>query len=294
MAFPSNRYGNPFGFSLTPWVKRLLIVNVAIALVGWIVGWFFPGDLVRAWLAFRPADVLLRPWTPLTYMFVHGGLWHLLLNMLGLFFFGPPLEERWGSTGFIRFYLIAGLGGAVLSALVPGTIVLGASGAVLGLLLAYAMAWPDNPIYIYGILPVKAKWLVAGIVVLNLVSALANRASGVAYLAHLGGLAAAFLYLKSPWAPNPYGGLAAARPRRTVWQTLQRRRKPAVTGVRHASASSATNSVVSERTAARAEERELLEEVDRILEKISKSGMDSLTPPERKRLDEVSRRYRSN
>src|SRR5690625_114046 len=98
-----------FGYRLTPWVKRLLIANTAVFLLLILVPALGPH------LAFRPSRVLFQPWTLVTYMFVHGGFLHLFFNMIGLFFFGPPLEERWGSREFFKYYLICGLGGAVLS-----------------------------------------------------------------------------------------------------------------------------------------------------------------------------------
>src|SRR5512141_616914 len=102
-----------FGYSLTPWVKRLILANVIVFLVTWIAGRLgMPiGDL----LALRPDAVLTRPWTILTYMFVHAGFLHILFNMIALFFFGPPVEERLGPTSFIKYYLVCGLGGAALS-----------------------------------------------------------------------------------------------------------------------------------------------------------------------------------
>src|SRR5688572_29169562 len=97
------------GYMLTPWVKRLLLANGVVFIATWIFPWLI------AYLAFQPSAVILRPWTILTYMFAHGGFWHIFFNLLALFFFGPPLEERWGSREFIKYYLICGLGGAALS-----------------------------------------------------------------------------------------------------------------------------------------------------------------------------------
>lgn len=291
MSYSTSRFQNPFGFMLTPWVKRLLIANTAVWVVDFVLGLFRYGGPVQSLMAFVPALVLYRPWTILTYMFVHGGFLHLLFNMLGLFFFGPPLEERWGSREFLKFYLIAGLGGALLSFAMPNVAILGASAAIYGVMLAYAMYWPDNQVYIYGIFPVKVKWLVAAIVVISIVSALSpSGGGGVAHLAHLGGFATAFLYLKSPWAPNPWG------------PSIQTPRKPrakaaAKTGFAahwqgQAAKPAPQNPAGATRTTR--DEQQLLDDVDRILEKISARGLSSLTPEERQRLDEVSRRYRSN
>src|SRR5438309_522071 len=122
-----------FGYPLTPWVKRLLIANVAVFLL--TLGLPIVGD----YLAFVPSDILSRPWTALTYMFVHQGVWHILFNMLALFFFGPPVEERFGPREFIKYYIICGLGGAALSfAFAYNSPVVGASAAIYGVMLAFA------------------------------------------------------------------------------------------------------------------------------------------------------------
>ncbi|MGH7483002.1 MAG: rhomboid family intramembrane serine protease, partial [Longimicrobiales bacterium] len=192
----------PFGFSLTPWVKRLIIANGAVFLLTALL------PAVVAYLAFVPLLTLRHPWTLVTYMFVHAGFLHILFNMIGLFFFGPPLEARWGAREFVRYYLICGLGGAALSFIfAPNAAVVGASAAVFGVMLAFALHWPDAPIYIWGILPVKAKWLIAILAAASLLSAVAGGSSNVAHFAHLGGFAAGWLYLKL----DPLGTHAAAR-----------------------------------------------------------------------------------
>lgn len=267
---------------LTPWVRRLLFANVLVFIAVWIAriaGWD-----PRPYLWLLPSDVLTQPWTLLTYMFMHGGVLHLLFNMIGLFFFGPVLEERWGSREFLKFYLIAGLGGALLSFLFPGAPIVGASGAIYGLLLAYAYYWPDNQIYIYGILPVKAKWLVGGLITLGLVQAVFGGGTGIAHLAHLGGAGAAFLYLKSPWGPDtrPNWGAVSSPSRSMVGVG-----KPTAVQKREAE-------LREVRRNERAEQRRTLDEVDRILDKISAEGLGSLTPDERRQLDEASRRFRTN
>jgi membrane associated rhomboid family serine protease len=267
--------GFGFGSGLTPWVKRLLIANGAVSLLTFVARPAFE------YLAFVPSLILVRPWTILTYMFVHGDIWHLLFNMLTLFFFGPPLESRWGSREFIRFYFVAGLGGALLSFLfAPASTIVGASAAIYGVLLAFAMVWPDLRIYFWGIFPIKAKWLVAGLVAISLLSAFGSTGRGIAHFAHLGGLAAAFLYMKFD------GPLASARLSR-----LKRRiTRPRLTVV---SGSAAPKRPEPPRRVLRSEEEEaLLDRVDRVLDKISSSGMASLTPEEKRVLDEVSRRYR--
>jgi membrane associated rhomboid family serine protease len=277
----SQGYSNPFGFMVTPWVKRLIIANVAVFVVT-----LMAPPLV-AYLQFDPRFLVPRVWTPFTYMFVHGGLFHILFNMLILFFFGPPLEERWGSREFVKFYLLAGLGGALLSVLLPYPII-GASGAVLGVMVAFAMFWPDNPIYIWGIFPVKAKWLVGFYVGVSVFYAFTGGQGGVAHLAHLGGALTAFGYLKSPWAPSAWGEVPA------------KRRKTGTRDWRRSFANLVSRPVEEEvsRPVAQIRPRQppprAGDDVDQILEKISKAGLSSLTAEERQRLEEASRRYRTN
>lgn len=280
------------GFSITPWVKRLLIVNTAIFLAAFIATRAGFGPWIVEYLALEPRELLFEPWTLLTYAFLHTGIGHVFFNMLSLFFFGPMLEERWGSRGFIKFYLVAAAGSAVFAALealfVPGIYVLGASGAIYGLMMAFAMAWPTMPIHVWGIFPIQARWLVAIMAVLSI---LLIGGGGVSHLAHLGGFATAFLYLKSPWAPSPWGEVSRTRPkkRRAAGSAFGwlKRQPP-----RPKEAPTAQNAPGA--TIRAPDEQRLLDDVDRILEKISARGLGSLTEEERKRLDEVSRRYRSN
>jgi membrane associated rhomboid family serine protease len=268
-----------FGFHLTPWVKRLIIANAVVLLVIWAV----PAPLTY-WLEFAPAHVLTRPWGAVTYMFVHGGFWHLLINMLMLFFFGPPLEDMWGGREFLKFYFVAGLGGAAFSFLFAyNTAVIGASAAVLGVMLAFAMNWPDMPIYIWGILPIKAKWLITFLAVVNLVSATSGGNDGVAHFAHLGGLAAAFLYLKLDYRMGEEVGRLRKRVRRRGFSVAA-----------GAGAASVKPKSPKRTRKERKEEDQLLDEVDRVLDKISESGLSSLSDDERRILDEVSKRYRHN
>ena len=301
MAYRDSYAGGFGGFSITPWVKRLLIANTAIYVALLLMSFSMPlRQVVEEYLAFKPAEFLLRPWTLVTYAFVHAGVWHLLGNMLMLFFFGPPLEERWGSRGFIKVYLVAAAGGALLSAMLaflsPATWIVGASGATLGIMVAFAMIWPDMPLHIWGIIPVKAKWLVAGLVFINIASGVEGSAGGVAVLAHLGGMLATFLYLKSPWAPPAWGEVPEFarrnKPKRggtALVPWAGKKPEPART-----QAATATQVRPANKKAVAAAERELLDDVDRILDKISSKGLASLTEEERRRLDEVSRRYRTN
>lgn len=282
------RYQTSYGFdsfgmglSLTPMVKRLLIANVAVFAAGLILH-----DFVFDWFAFQPTRIVFRPWGLVTYMFVHGGPWHLFGNMLFLFFFGPPLEARWGEQEFLKYYLICGLGGALLSfAFLPANIV-GASAAVYGIMLAFAMNWPNAPIYVFGIFPVPAKYLVAflGVVALLSASGSAEGGGGVAHLAHLGGLAAGWIYLKADFR----AGRALEGLQRTVGR---RRHMAAVPGEEKQEAPRAAR---KRREPAQREDSALYDRVDAVLDKISAEGMASLTEAELALLDEVSKKHRTN
>ena len=179
-------------YPLTPWVKRLLIANVAVHVVA------TSAPAIYGFGALIPSAILSRPWTLITYMFLHApGLSHLFFNMIGLFFFGPRLEQRLGGPDFLKLYLWGGIGGAVFSFIFsPQYPVVGASAAVYGVLLGFAMFWPRERIYIWGILPVEAWLLIIMLVVGSLWSGITSVGSGVAHFAHVGGLAFGFVYLK--------------------------------------------------------------------------------------------------
>lgn len=265
---------------LTPMVKRLLIANVVVFLAMLVIG----RDFFVDWFAFQPGRIILRPWGPFTYMFVHGDLMHLAVNMLVLFFFGPPLEAQWGEREFLKFYVVCALGGVALSFLFLPAWVVGASAAVYGVMLAFAMNWPNVPIYVWGIFPVQAKYLVGFLFVVSLLSAVQGASDGVAHFAHLGGLGAAFLYLKADWRPR---------------QQLDRIRKAASPGSRKLAIVPRDEDDAHPEPRRRGrrttpEDVRLYDQVDAVLDKISAHGMASLTHEERALLDEVSKRHRSN
>lgn len=266
---------------LTPVVKRLLIANVAVFAVMLVPG---AARLAENWFAFQPTRIFIRPWGLFTYMFIHGGLMHVAMNMLFLFFFGPPLESRWGGREFFKYYVICGLGGAALSYLFLPATVIGASAAIYGVMLAFAMNWPDAPIYVFGIFPVKAKWLVAFFFIVSLISAFNGSAGGgIAHFAHLGGIITGFIYLKS----DLRGGKRVKR----VVHSVKARRLAIVPRAERDERASAGNERAGRQVK---EDQALYDAVDRVLDKISAQGMASLTPDELRLLDEVSKRHRAN
>jgi membrane associated rhomboid family serine protease len=240
---------------VTPWVQRLLIANVVMFFLQQVI----PG--ITGTLLLLPAALLVRPWTLVTYMFLHQGLMHILFNMLALYFFGPRVEQRIGSERFFALYFVSGITGGVLSYFfTPYAQILGASGAVYGVLLAYARFWPRDQIYIWGILPVEARWLVIFYTALSLWGGFSG-GSGVAHFAHLGGFVGAYLYLL--FIERHQG---AKRFRRAA--TAPQAAKDAMLG----------NWRKVDRKNVHAVNKD---EVDRILDKISATGLNSLTPQER-------------
>lgn len=265
-------------FSLTPWVRGLIIANAVVYLLTITV---FTGRWFYEVFAFSPDAAGRHWWGFVTYMFVHGGFLHLAFNMLMLFFFGPAVEHRMGGRGFALYYLVCGLGGAIFSYVVSlFTVVapfVGASAAVFGVSLAFAMHWPNAPIYVFPLpVPIKAKWLVIFLAAVNLLMAVSGADDGVAHLAHLGGFLFGFIYLK--------GEDAAVRRPRGV-RPGARRRIPSRHAPRRPTPPPGPAAPPRERS---------YDELDRVLDKISASGLDSLTREERQLLDEMSRQLREH
>lgn len=197
------RYGSQvaIGPSLTPTVKIIIIANCAIFVLQLIFG-----STVIRWFGLTPALVLfgLHIWQPFTYLFLHAGLGHLLFNMLGLWMFGSDLERHWGSNRFLRFFFFTGAGAGVLSVLVhPSSTVptIGASGAVYGILMAFALLFPDRIIFLAFLPPIRVKYLVMIMGFIAFVMAIGQSGTPIDHIAHLGGMAFAFLYVKGWVSP---------------------------------------------------------------------------------------------
>jgi membrane associated rhomboid family serine protease len=200
------RYATSFSFGpgpLSTALKLLIATNVALFFAQKLV----PG--VTETLGLVPAAVLgsLHVWQLVTYMFLHGGLLHILFNMLALWMFGTELERMWGTRFFLKFYFVTGVGAAALTvafsylpfafaAQLHNSIIIGASGAIYGLLLAYGMYFPDRPIYLYFVFPIPARYFVLILGAIAFYSSLGDT-GGVANATHLGGLLVGFLFLKS-------------------------------------------------------------------------------------------------
>jgi membrane associated rhomboid family serine protease len=203
-------YGSSMSFGpgpLSPALIAIIGANVLLFLAQLFTDQYAWG---LTWtLGLRPADVVdsFRVWELGTYMFLHAGIFHILFNMLALWMFGTELERIWGTRYFLKFYFVTGIGAAVLTvlfALLPfgftrqleHATIIGASGAIYGLLLAYALYFPDRPIYMYFVFPIPAKYFVMIMGALAFYSSISER-SGIANATHLGGLLVAYFFLKS-------------------------------------------------------------------------------------------------
>jgi len=188
----------------TRMVKALIVVTTAVFILTYLPLRLFGWQAPYFWLGLQPYAVVHRLylWQLVTYLFLHGGFFHILFNMFALWMFGPDLEQLWGGSEFLKFYLLTGVGAGVFDVVLttlfgsPYSLTIGASGALYGLLLAFGLIFPDRPIFLWLIIPIKAKWFVLIIGVIEFYSELSGPGSGIAHLAHLGGMLVAFLYLR--------------------------------------------------------------------------------------------------
>jgi rhomboid family protein len=224
---------------VTPVVKALLIANVAVFVAQTAVALVSPvaNEAIFQPLALCPRDVVQRGWLwqVVTYMFLHGGPFHILFNMLSLWMFGTDLERTWGSRFFARYYAITGIGAAVttiLVSLLPFAFTapmyvsntVGASGAIFGLLLAYGVTFPDRPIYLYFLFQIPAKYFVMIVGAVALYSSLGSAGGNVAHFAHLGGIVVGYVYLRSGRLVR-FHPVAELKYRYTKWKIGRLRRK---------------------------------------------------------------------
>ena len=255
-----------------------------------------------------------------TYMFLHGGFTHIFFNMFALWMFGAVIERVWGPKKFIFYYICCGIGAGIVQELVQyvnysiegiaayqyvnaGGVqmttdayinlwtTIGASGAVYAILLAFGMIFPNERLFIIPFpFPIKAKWLVAGYIVIELVSAMSGPGDGVAHMAHLGGMLFGFLLIRY-WQKHPDSSQRFGRSRgQEFFESMKRRYDQRQQDQRN-------NRMRAEETQRRREtdeeynarKRQNQEEIDAILDKIRKSGYDSLTKEEKKKLFDQSR-----
>ena len=264
---------------ITPWVGRLLVINAVVLLLQQTI---VTSDVLASAIEFDPLLASERPWSFLTYMFAHRGLVHLLANSLALFVFGPTVERRFGSAVFIIYYIYCGLGAAIVSLVASlvgfdiGAFV-GASGAVLGVMFAFARILPDAELLIFPIpMPIKARHLIMLVAAIDVLGAVAGNDS-IAHVAHLGGLASGWLFFALQGIARPIDPprLPSMRPRVAVAHRetggtsaqLERSARAAPSATAPAATATATPDPVAIEAA----------EVDRLLDKIIAAGFASLT-----------------
>jgi membrane associated rhomboid family serine protease len=260
MSYYYRSYGPGWGGGLPKGVKYLLITNVGIFLAQFLLG----NKLIYV---FGLTPVLVKEgylWQVFTYMFLHGGFFHIFFNMFALFIFGQDIERAWGTKEFIKYYFITGTGAGIISFLLSFNSMvptIGASGAIFGLLVAFALMYPDRYIYLYFLFPIKAKYLVIFFGVLELFASFRYTGDGVGHFAHLGGMAVGYLYLKGDWRIKNFFRFITNIPAR--WKEKYQDRK-------------------------KEKEEELLRRVDQILDKINQRGYQNLTREEKRVLEEAS------
>lgn len=187
-----------FGPPLSPGVKKLMIIMAGIFFLQ-----IFMGNFLIAFFGLRPYYFWRRffIWQPVTYMFLHGGLMHILFNLFALWMFGSDLEYHWGTKFFIKYFFITGIGAGLCTAIfTPNSIIptIGVSGAIYGILLAFAITYPDRIIYLNFLFPIKAKYFALIFGLLEFYSTVSARSDGIAHMAHLGGMVIGYIYLDYP------------------------------------------------------------------------------------------------
>jgi len=282
-----------------PVIKWLLITNTAVFLLLSVGGRMFTLDMMpleivfNYYLGLMPLGHGFYLWQLLTYQFMHANFTHLLYNMFALWMFGMEVEHVWGSRRFLGFYLLCGVAAgisqlimaplleptSVVSVTGAGIPTVGASGAVYAVLVAFAMMFPDRYIFIYFLLPIKAKYFIFGMIALGIMSI--GDQSAVANLAHLGGAAAGFVYVIYLSRHYPFQGTVEGIGR---WMNSRRKR-------REEPDRDVVDAKVFDIKETPKTEQELNQmKIDEILDKISRGGYQSLTEEEKKILFEASKK----
>jgi membrane associated rhomboid family serine protease len=285
---------------MTRAVQWLLALNIGVYFLQLTL---FGQDAVYSALALDPARFPASWWTVATYMFVHAWLAHLAFNMFTLWMFGPRLEHEWGTRTFVWFYLCSGVGGALAHLVfAQHSSVVGASGAISGVLVAYALRWPDEEVYLFGVIPMRSRWLIVAMLAMNIVFAL-SPGSRIDWTAHVGGMAFGWIFLKlySAGGINRVRGWISAVPDESddMPRAVPRDRAPMrdrANGMDEVVARS--NAIILreskplQHVVRQETPKEYAARVNRVLDKISQQGIESLSRDERRLLEEMSRKLR--
>ncbi|HKJ80452.1 MAG TPA: rhomboid family intramembrane serine protease [Ignavibacteriaceae bacterium] len=297
----SNNYYRPSGFGgfsfFPPVLKNLLIINGVVFLIQMLGQNLLIGDMtienyLIKYFSLIPIGYGFLPWQLITYQFMHGGFGHIFFNMFALWMFGVEIENLWGSKKFLIFYLSCGVAAGLaqlfitpmLSEAVAPTI--GASGAIFGVLIAFAMLFPERYIYLYFFIPVKAKYLIAFMILIEFF-AVDSASSNVAHLAHLGGALAGFIYImydrkQSLTGGNLFGGSSPGGKINNPFSGMSNpfsKKDEKIQDAKFYEINDENEKVdVSQK------------EIDAILDKISQSGYQNLSDKEKRILFEASKK----
>lgn len=282
MSFYRYSYGPGMAiYGWSPMVKALIIINSVVFVLKFVLEPVLDVSINHI-LGLVPALVTHRffLWQLFTYMFLHGGFFHLLFNMFVLWMFGSEIEGMWGSRRFIQYYLVTGIGAGILTLLtswnspVP---TIGASGAIYGILVAFAILFPNRLIYLYFLFPVKAKHLIIVFALIELWASQHYTESGIANFAHLGGMLVGYLYIRWQGDVQTFTEWVKGRFRRERMKIrVFGKKEKGWDGSGHGGGHDPRED----------------EYIDQVLDKISREGIDSLTEEEKEILDRASRRYR--
>ncbi len=260
---------------LTPGIRVLIISNVIIFIIGMLIPQFNRYMIIFGGLVPELFINKFFLWQPVTYMFLHGGLMHIFFNMFALWMFGTELERQWGTPFFLKFYFISGVGAGILSAVIQpaSTIpIIGASGAIYGILLGFAIMYPNRIVYLNFLIPIKVKYFVMIFAVIELLASMGSAGiqDGVAHITHLSGMLFGYLYLLWHQHRNKKG---TRKKIGFIWKSKTRdfTKKPS-------------------RDTRNAEEKEL----DDLMDRIAAKGYESLHEEEKIRLLELSGKYKKN
>ncbi len=292
-----NRYGNYYrpsffgGFQFfPPVIKVLLITNAAVFLGMMFLGNFRIGDFYFEQFFYHafalwPLGAGFGVWQLFTYMFMHASFTHILFNMLALWMFGMELEHVLGSRKFLIYYLLCGFGGGLANLLVAPLFTsvgptVGASGAIYGVLLAFGMLFPDRLIYIYFLLPIKAKYFVVMYMAFEIFSV--GSMDGVAHFAHLGGALVGFLYLIADG--YTFGSTFSRNRTENIFSNFDQAPK------RKDDYGEVSDANIYDINEYQNDAQKHQKQIDEILDKISKDGYQSLTDDEKRILFEASKK----
>jgi membrane associated rhomboid family serine protease len=298
-------------FKLTPAVQGIIAINLVVMFLQLTAVRY---SYTSEWLGFDATRVPSQWWSVVTYSLVHTGVGHLLANIYALYLFGPRLERSWSASGgggsgakrFVWFYLLCTLGGVAFDMLfIRQGILTGSSAAVFGVMTAYVMQWPNDEVYFLFVLPMRAKTLAVGLIAFNVLIGFASTGPGgtmnVAYFASLGGIITAYIYVRmaaSTGMEQVRQRVAnvpdADEPPRAIPRNLPRRERGDEVDdiVAKSKAIAAKRAVAVTPSPRRREAR--ADELNRVLDKISQHGLESLTSDERKILEEMSKRFREH